>query len=129
MIDNCHALRMLLNSLKPKDTSVLAKFAGKYGGVTQMRNAMDHLHQQIGSLARKTGSITPLFGAFSFALIQENDIEPRPNGQAVVKGARLVTLAAGTPVGKGKWQVARDLSDGKPIEFPVGQFQFEAFDM
>lgn len=128
MIDQCHKLRKILERVEPppRPEGLTYKFLEKFKAATLIRNAMDHLHEQINNVANDKGPRSPLFGALSFYAANDNDVVEK--NEPTLAGCRVVTLTAGALTHpKHAFRVFSNVP-GSLVELPVGQFQFEAFD-
>jgi hypothetical protein len=129
IIDQCHMLRKILERAPLDADGLAAKFIKKFEAVTFIRNAMDHLHQNINNVANKKGPISPIFGALSFCVITDDDISSSSSERDVpiIKGRTVVTLTAGALTHpQNNFQVVSPT--GRHIEIPVGMFHFMAFE-
>jgi hypothetical protein len=128
IVDQCHMLRKLLERVYSNTETKQAKFIEKFEVVTLMRNAMDHLHQNIKNVSAKKTPVPPVFGALSFCLVRDDDLSSFDHdGAPILKGCKVVTMTAGAlthPVHN--FGVVSPA--GRIIEVPVGDFQFMAFE-
>jgi hypothetical protein len=129
IIDQCHMLRKILERVPLRSDGLAAKFIEKFEAVTFIRNAMDHLHQNINNVANKKGPVAPIFGAMSFCAITNDDVLSSVSdmGVPIISGCRVVTLTAGALTHpQHAFQVLSPA--GRITEIPVGMFQFMAFE-
>jgi hypothetical protein len=126
IIDQCHMLRKILELTHPRPEGLTHKFIEKFGAVTLIRNAMDHLHANINNIANDKESRPPLFGAISFCSATDSDVSVGDAAEPTLAGCRVVTLTAGA-LTHTRHQFRMLNPVGRLVEFPVGQFQFEAF--
>jgi hypothetical protein len=129
IIDQCHMLRKILERAPLRPDGLAAKFSDKFEAVTLIRNAMDHLHQNINNVANKKGPISPIFGALSFCVITDDDVSSSisETGAPIIKGCKVVTLTAGALTHpQNDFRVLSPA--GRLTEIPVGMFQFMAFE-
>src|SRR5665213_898657 len=69
IVDQCHMLRNLLERVYANTNTKQAAFTKKFEAATSMRNAMDHLHQNIKNVSTKKAPMPPIFGALSFCVV------------------------------------------------------------
>jgi hypothetical protein len=107
-----------MKSLMKADNLLLQQFLANYGAVSKLRNAMDHINQNIGNLASAAGHRPPLFGAFSYIVLKEG---------VIGKSCVVVTLTSGaTPGGRAESPLLNPV--GRELRVPVSQFQLDAFE-
>jgi len=128
IVDQCHMLRKLLDRVYADTDTKQAKFVEKFEAVTSMRNAMDHLHQNIKNVSAKRSPIPPIFGALSFCSVADEDVSSVDhNGTPILTGCSVITLTAGA-LTHPKHSFGAERPPGRVIELPVGGFQFMAFE-
>ena len=66
VVDQIHALRQLLRTLKIHEEHFSGIFFKRYEAATLMRNAMDHLKDQVGNLARAKKPRPTISGVLSY---------------------------------------------------------------
>jgi hypothetical protein len=124
IVDHTHVVRQLLVDLAngkmgPKST----KFCSDAETATLLRNKMDHLHTNVGNLAKQKGMRAPLFGALTYLVVEPHQVKQR-DGQNIISGATAVTVMAGTvPDGKLMFPMATT-----PRGIPASAFKLFAFD-
>ena len=127
IIDQCHMLRKLLSELPILPGGPTEYFIKNYERVTLIRNAMDHLHNQLNNLAESKKQRPPIFGVLSFCMFTDDDMAEQPDGSKKALGCQVVALTAGSLTHQNHtWHIANPT--GKRIEVPLGCFEFEAFD-
>ena len=129
IVDQCHMLRKILERVPLLSDGLAAKFIEKFKSVTFIRNAMDHLHQNINNVASKKDPIAPIFGALSFCAIANDDVSSSTSdsGIPIISGCQVITLTAGALTHpQHSFQVLSPA--GRITEIPVGMFQFMAFE-
>lgn len=83
---------------------------------TTMRNAMDHLKDNLGNLSERKGQRSPLFGSLSY-FYAANLPDHSGNG---------VTLVSGSQVDELRFPLINPIE--RPFVLPVGLFDFTAFE-
>jgi hypothetical protein len=126
IIDQCHMLRQMLRRTQPRQDGPTHRFLEKFEAVTLIRNAMDHLHQNIKNIANDKEPRSPLFGALSFCAVASGDLDMSNPSEPLVRRCRAVTLTAGALTHPQHVLHASNPA-GRLIEAPVGLFEFEAF--
>ncbi len=126
IIDQCHMLRKLLERLELGEV-VIQDFVDRCGQATLIRNAMDHLHKQIGNLATLQQARPPIFGALSYCMVRDQDFEFLPDGSRRLKSCTCFALTAGALTHRTHHFEGVNPA-GRSIELPIGLVQFEAFD-
>ncbi|WP_037470646.1 hypothetical protein [Sinorhizobium fredii] len=67
IVDHVHVFLQFARKQAKVPGGILDAFQTDYGFVTQMRNAMDHLHANIRNAAERKGAVQPLHGSVTFS--------------------------------------------------------------
>ena len=119
IVDQLHAVRQLLqpegDPSRPSGlkTTELLKLLDP---AAILRNKMDHLANNLGNLANKSGQRSPLFGSLSYFHV----IDP-----AEMSGC-AITMYSGSLIGEQIVPIVNPVT--KTLVLPVGLFQFTAFE-
>ena len=124
IIDYSHMARKLISTLKPRQE--LRSYCDETEIATLLRNRAHHIHNSLKNLSAKAAG-PPLFGALSFAILEDGDLVETSDGSSVVRGWRAMVIPAGKPV-EMLHRVAEGPAGEVRIEIPIGRFGLEAFD-
>jgi hypothetical protein len=124
VVDQLHMLRKLLEQLDPQRAGIPGEFAKKYGVATEIRNKMDHLHQNLDNLANAKSGRSTIFGSLSYVANPRFEEE---EGSRVFKG-KIVTQPFGD-LTHAIHSMGSVNPSGKPVPLneKTGLFEFMAF--
>lgn len=126
VIDSVRQARELVRSLDPKNERLKA-YLTEAEPACLLRNKADHIHQNIPNLSKRAGSShAPLFGALSFAIVEDRHLVVGTDGVTRAAGLRGFAIVSGKPVASTQHLVSHPGSE--PIERPIGLLRLDAFD-
>lgn len=118
IVDQLHAVRQLVRPPAQQAIGpIMQRFLDMSAPATDLRNKMDHLNTNLRNLGSKKGIRSPLFGAISYVLSNENP----------ETGGLLVTISSGTLQGGEVFPAVNPA--GRNYTTPVGLLQLYAFDI
>jgi hypothetical protein len=128
IVDQTHMLRELLKRLETAEAGPTLEFIEKYEAASDIRNKMNHLHQNIPNLANKKSAVTPVFGALSFCMARTGDeVAAETDPVVIKKECWIISISAGALTHpKHRIQVVNPA--GRLVELPVGLIEFEVFE-
>jgi hypothetical protein len=128
LVDQIHALRCLLKTMRMEPNGVLEKFVNSYENASLARNYMDHVHQNIKNLSISKKQRPPIFGSINFCLIEEKHlVYDDVDGCKKMTGCCLITVPSGRMVNN-LITIGEHLG-GEQIEYPVGRFMLSVKDL
>ena len=125
IVDQVHVARQMIESLTRPETRLpeTAAYLSDHEAAHRMRNAMDHLNQNIGNRARSKGVSTPLFGIISYFRPYSDFVKTEVQDYEV-KGDLVIIMIGSTPQSLGQGYIS---FDNFRVGLPISNLKIEAF--